>query len=195
MAKKLNSKTYKKNISLLVTGFFLGGIILYLVITFTNYIPISYIQPNQKEQVYKAKNATSEIELVDRSCNKDGCLYSSGPDTVIGYGKIKGYYRQVEKNAWNQTKMCDTLVITEGNQTLIDHFKELIKDMNYINSLDEKNNVLLTINLSDLPIQDKQHIQSSSYNTPVELGVITKIGSGATDVPVCYSLIDIVLVR
>jgi len=73
------------------------------------------------------KPNSSGFSLIGEQCNKETCLFNSDYNTLGGFGKIKGYYSQEQKSAWGETKTCDVFIVTEGNQNLIQHFKEEVK--------------------------------------------------------------------
>lgn len=124
------------------------------------------------------------------NCTKEGCLFGTKYN-IEGFGNIKGYYLSEQRTAWNETKNCDEFVITGGNETIANYFKDLVKQGNTVNKFNENGQVAINLNLKDLTPNQIDMIKNSKASDPVVLQIIryTLPGKGA---PVCTSMIEII---
>lgn len=128
-------------------------------------------------------------------CNKNECLYKF-ESSYLGYATLKGYYQQYDGTEWEwgrQEAICDSLVVTDGTDVLIEEFENDARNKNNLNKfIDGK--FYVNLNLTDLTSDQKNAILESSPNNPIEIGVIRKFMAGA-GVSTCYSLVDIIFVK
>lgn len=109
-------------------------------------------------------------------CNQDECLFKSPSEewVVEGYAKLQGYFHTYVADDYGNKVTCSSILVTGGNEKLIESFKTQIKKGNTVNKLDKDDNLLINIDLNNLDSVTKSLIQSSSKNNSVELGVIRR---------------------
>jgi len=141
------------------------------------------------EQIQKLQTAKSSLQselskpnIYDnllRQCitGQAECLFESG-GAVAGIGKLKGYYEQITKEAFAQTVVCDVLVVTEGNERIIDNLKELVEHGNSVNSIDDSGQLQVNILLEGLDDNSKNKIVESNTDNQVELTVFRHMSEG-----------------
>ena len=69
------------------------------------------------------------------------------------------------------TSTCDSFVVLGGNESLINYFKDLIKIGNTINKLDEKGNLIVNIDMSNVDVSKKILIVNSNKTKPITIDV------------------------
>src|SRR5215208_464736 len=84
----------------------------------------------------------SEYTLIGGECTKKNCLFTerAEPDFLIGLATVSGYYVQLERSAFEQTKWCDSFTIAEGPPALIQSLSSLVEHGNTVytkNDLDQ----------------------------------------------------------
>jgi hypothetical protein len=127
-------------------------------------------------------------------CDRNECLFK-GPESLVGYAVLKGYYTTVDGVAWGDVpEKCDVLTVTGGSKSLINDFTDWINSGNAVNRLDSKQNLLLNIFLDNLSDQERSKIKKSSPSNPVELRVIRTIPQGRA-AGSCSSFVDIITVQ
>lgn len=143
-------------------------------------------------QSYTSNN--NRYNLID-SCSKKGCVFT-GPEAVEGFGYFKGYYKTRKTlDYWGDVPVtCDTFVVTEGNTELVKDLKSWVDKGNSINTINEKNQLVVNISFEGLNKAEESAIKNATEKNPVQLGVIrvTPVGRG---VPACTSIVDIVNVK
>jgi hypothetical protein len=129
-------------------------------------------------------------------CHKNECLFVSPsvPDYPVGIATVRGYYTQAERTAFSDTKLCDSLVIVGGSQVLINSYLSLIEAGNSVNSKNELNQPIISLDLNGVEARDKQRILASSADQPVEMLLLSPIPPGRS-APACYSPVEIVKVN
>jgi hypothetical protein len=104
---------------------------------------------------------------------------------------VKGYYKQYQGLDWGNIKVaCDSLLVTGGNEQLIQGFKDGINNGNTINAFDENKNLLMNI---EIPEDEEiaQKIKNSTSSNQIELTVHRKEEEGR-GVNKCYSFVNII---
>jgi hypothetical protein len=137
--------------------------------------------------------ATDYCPLGD--CHKDECLFVSpaGAPYVSGLATIRGYYTKIEKTGFNnQHERCDCFVIVDGSKDLILSYLALIKAGNGVNSKNELNQPIISLDFRQVDAQDKQRILSSTQSEPIDLLVVSPIVITGRGAPICYSPVEIV---
>ncbi|MBI2029807.1 hypothetical protein HYT02_05300 [Candidatus Gottesmanbacteria bacterium] len=129
-------------------------------------------------------------------CNGDECLFQGNPEVgaVEGYGHLRGYFYLLDDVDHNGPVVCDTLVVTDGSQPLIDDLKAWVKRGNTINTINENEQLVANIYLDNLNLTDQQLITNSTSDNPVDLSVIRKTPEGR-GAPACESFLDIIKVN
>ncbi len=126
-------------------------------------------------------------------CSEDECLMQVGDGYngyVVGVGKLKGFYRVVQRSAWGETRDCDTLVMLGGTETLLNEYMNLIEQGNTVNNLDSQNRIQFNLDLSQITATERDKILKSTEATPIELVVLNPL-PGGKGVPACYSFVEI----
>lgn len=150
------------------------------------------IQPTLAMNLDMEKNRYVRVS----SCNGNECLFQGnlGQGAVEGYGHLKGYFYLLDDVDHNGPVVCDTLVVTDGNQPLIDNLKEWVNNGNTMNSINENGQLVANIYLDNLSLEEQQFITSSTPDDPVDLSVIRKTPEGR-GAPACESFLDIIKVN
>lgn len=195
-------------------GLILSAALLCLVAGFLIYQTFSYLkseneqlaQTNQElkqqmaslEEKFKTQNTEPDMTgTLVNGCRESECLVRMGDgynSYLIGIGILKGFYRSVQREAWGETKDCDTLVLIGGSESLVSEYRDFISRGNTVNSIDGQNRVQFNLNLSQVTAIESAKIRSSTETNPVELGVLAPL-PGGKDAPVCDSFADILQVK
>lgn len=155
-------------------------------------VPPTIVPPEaQTSGICKSTNYCPQTD-----CRKDECLFvsPSEPDHPVGIAVVRGYYAKVERTGFGETKFCDSFVIVDGSQVLISSYLSLIKAGNTVNSKNELNQPIISLDLSQVEAKDRQKILASSKDKTIEVLLLSPIprGMGA---PVCYSPVEIIKVN
>lgn len=141
-------------------------------------------------------DANSNISPINNSCDKNSCLFEDkSNDAVIGFATVEGYYQSYDKKDWGEVDVkCDAIVVTKGNTALIDNLLKWVKQGNTINSINDKGELILNINLGSISENYQRQIKSSTISNPIKLDVIRILpqGRGALS---CTSFVDIIAAR
>jgi hypothetical protein len=132
--------------------------------------------------------------LAGSSCDIEGCLFKDvSNNAVVGFASIRGYYTEYAANDQGTQVTCKGFVVTGGNEILIKHFNDWIKQGNFLNKIID-NNLVVNINIEPLDNETKTLINGSSKNSEVVINVIREIPipRGALS---CTSVIQIISAR
>jgi hypothetical protein len=104
--------------------------------------------PIQTATPMSSPSQASEYALVDGRCNSESCLFrlSEEQNFLVGLATVSGYYVQLERTAFEQTKLCDSLIITKASPALLESLLSLIEQGNTVytkNDLDQSIIVLI----------------------------------------------------
>lgn len=131
-------------------------------------------------------------------CSINGCMYVTAGGinvgTVEGFANLKGYYFTYETVDWGDKQItCDGLLVTDGNQSLIDDFNNLLDRGNGLNER-VGDNLVVNLDLSSLNEETVNNIKNSSAGNQVEIGVLrtTPANRGAA---ACTSLFEILTIN
>jgi hypothetical protein len=129
-------------------------------------------------------------------CHKNECLFVSPSESnyPVGVATVRGYYTKIQRTSFSDTKLCDSFVIVDGSQVLINSYLSLIAAGNSVNSKNELNQPIISLDLSVVDRQDKQRILASSKGDTVEVLLLSPIPQGRS-APVCYSSVEIIKVN
>lgn len=130
-------------------------------------------------------------------CRVQQCLFVSPcePDYPVGIATVRGYFTQVTKTSFgDDTKLCDSFVIVDGAQELIRSYLSLIESGNGINSKNELNQPIISLDLNEIDAKDKQKIMASTKDKHIDLLLLSPIPPGM-GVPACYSPVQIIKVN
>lgn len=122
-------------------------------------------------------------------CNKEACLFRKDNE-IQGYAKLEGYYHQENRRAFEQSGLCDMLIVTGGNETLINYFRKSVEDGNGLNIIDSNNNLIAALEFNELSQSTVNKIKSSTKNLPVKLNVVLKTPT-YTEAPICAGFLSI----
>ncbi len=139
--------------------------------------------------------STNYCPLTD--CRKEECLFVSPyePDYPVGIATVRGYYTKIKKTGFgDEVKLCDSFVIVDGSQELIRSYLSLIEAGNGVNSKNELNQPIISLDLNKVDAQDKQKILSATKDRTIELLLLSPIPSGM-GAPTCYSPVQIIKVN
>lgn len=110
--------------------------------------------------------------------------------------KLQGYYKEYDGTKWewnNDHVICKSLLVTGGSQDLINDFEKNIEEGNTLN---KKINGQLLVNIDpqSLSAIDKQILEKSTPETPIELSV-KKWQGGGRSVSTCFSIVEITSIK
>ena len=137
----------------------------------------------------------SEYTLVDGRCHNETCLFRSSEEQnfLVGLATVSGYYVQLERTAFEQTKLCDSLIITKGSPALIESLLSLIEQGNTVYTKNDLDQPIISLNLDALKDDEKQRLVSSSEFQQVSL-VLLATNPSPQGAPVCFSHFEILRV-
>src|SRR5215216_3568096 len=81
----------------------------------------------------------SGYTLIDRTCSSESCLFfkQAEADYLTGVATVSGYYTQLERSAFEQTKQCDSFIILDGPPALFRSLLSLIEQGNTVYTKNE----------------------------------------------------------
>ena len=138
----------------------------------------------------------SEYTLVDGRCHNETCLFRSSEEQnfLVGVATASGYYVQLERTAFEQTKRCDSFIITEGSPALIESLLSLIEQGNTVYTKNDLDQPIISLNLDALNDEEKQRLVSSSELQQISL-VLLATNPSPQGAPVCFSHFEILQVK
>lgn len=138
----------------------------------------------------------SQYILIEDKCNRENCLFFTQvePDWLIGVATVFGYYTELERSAWEQTKRCNSFVITGGSSALIHSLLSLIEHGNTLYTKNDLDQPIISLDLNKLPELEKQRLISSSVAKPIFL-VLLAPNPPNQGVSVCFSHFEILRVE
>ena len=139
------------------------------------------------------RNLYPGYAAVDDQCDEKQCLFENkdSDNPLLGLAALQGYYlKSTRLNLTEEEVACDTFVVTNGSQPLINHLIELVDKGNTVNTLNEIRQPIINLDLKNLSSVDQRIIEQSTKNKEVSLSVIRHMsqGSGA---PPCASFVDV----
>jgi hypothetical protein len=152
--------------------------------------------PIQTATRMRSPSQPSEYALVDGRCNSEGCLFRSSEEQnfLVGLATASGYYVQLERTAFEQTKLCDSLIITKASPALIESLLSLIEQGNTVYTKNELDQPTISLNLDALSDDEKKRLMSSSESQQVSL-VLLATNPSPQGAPVCFSHFEILGVK
>ena len=137
----------------------------------------------------KERSSYDEYELINK-CSSHSCLFVK-EGAPAGYAKLVGHYLEYDSIDWGDTPVrCTGFMVTDGNETLINHFNDWINKGNVLHKIiDEK--LVVNIDVDNLDESLKNQIISSTENNPIELGVI-RITSPNRGASTCENIIEVI---
>ena len=152
--------------------------------------------PNQTATPTRSPSQVSEYALVDGRCNSENCLFRLRQEQnyLVGLATVSGYYAQLERTAFGQTKRCDSFIITRASPTLIQSLLSLIEQGNTVYTKNDLDQPSISLNLGALTEDEKQILGSSSESQQVSL-VLIATNPNAQGAPVCFSHFEILRVK
>ena len=152
--------------------------------------------PIQTTTPMSAPSQASEYALVGGRCHNETCLFKSSEEQnfLVGVATISGYYVQLERTAFEQTKLCESFIITKGSPALIESLLSLIEQGNTVYTKNDLDQPIISLNLDALNDNEKQRLVSSSESQQVSL-VLLATNPSPQGVPVCFSHFEILRVK
>ena len=152
--------------------------------------------PIQTATPMSPPSQASEYTLVDERCHNETCLFRSSEEQnfLVGVATASGYYVQLERTAFEQTKRCDSFIITESSPALIESLLTLIEQGNTVYTKNDLDQPIISLNLDALNDNEKQRLVSSSESQQVSL-VLLATNPSPQGVPVCFSHFEILRVK
>ena len=143
-----------------------------------------------------SQDQESAYVLIGEKCNIENCLFFKQveADFLIGVATVSGYYTQLERSAFEQTKQCDSFIIVEGLPAIIQSLLSLIEQGNTVYTKNELEQPVVSLDLNTLSESEKQRLTSSSASQPVSL-VLLATNPTYQGVPVCFSHFEILRVK
>lgn len=102
---------------------------------------------------------------------------------------LKGYFMNYEYEDWGEMAVCDGFVTIDGTESIIEEFRNSIRDGNTINKILD-NQLVVNLDISGLNEEQLNLLKSSSSDSPVEVSARKRIlrDMGAST---CFSFIEI----
>jgi len=150
-------------------------------------------EPSLNENII---NNTKTYPLIG-DCNTNGCLFKDDEnEATFGFAPLEGYFTTYDKKDWGDVDVkCDAIVVTGGNDELIKNLKDWVERGNSINSINEKGEIVLNIDLQAIDEEYKDKITSSSESKPAHFDVIRMLPEQRGAASSCTSFIYIVAVK
>ena len=129
-------------------------------------------------------------------CRKDECLFTSpaSPDYPVGIATVRGYYAQVKRTAFSETKLCDSFVIVGGSKEIIRSILSLIDEAgNGLYRKNELNQPVISLDLNVLQDSEEKALIGSTSEKFVDLIVLVHPPQPRS-APTCGTLIEILKV-
>ncbi|GEM_PF-1895867 len=140
---------------------------------------ITAVIDKQTDTTSNAQLSTSIGEINEDSENKS---------------EFKGYYTNITQNFYNEIKVCDSFVVTDGDSRLVTYFKNMVNEGNTVNQINTDGNLVIHLNLSETDSQGAIKIKNSSKSDPVIIEFQKNIQAGK-DAGNCHSFFKILKVR
>jgi len=168
---------------------------LFGIVITTLTLSIAHCSSPQATETLSATQETG-YTLVGERCDVENCLFINPTEQnfPIGVATITGYYVQLERSAFEQTKQCDSFVLTEGSPALIQSLLSLIESGNTVYTKNDLNQAVISLDLSTLAVPEKEQVILSGASRPVSLTLLAT-GPTAQDAPVCFSHFEILRVK
>jgi len=135
--------------------------------------------------------------LANQVCTSDECLFitdhPSCKDYPIGITKVEGYYLQIERTMWGETRVCNSFQITNGSDILIDSILSRIeRGVPFL--LNEFGQPIIILDISVLDEAEISRLQSSTSKNTVSLLLLLPppLHQGTN---VCTSIFEIIEVE
>ncbi len=173
------------------------SVLLFIALVIAGYLAGNFYLKNANiTQEFNKKINTEKIShryaLINNNCSLEQCLFETDYD-LLGAVEISGYYGQRKASAWEQTKVCDLLVIKDEQSAFYKHYMDLVNKGNEVNGKDDNNNLFFSLDLSKLTNTERDKILKSTKDLPVKLLVFINMPR-ETEAPVCYSNVEILKV-
>lgn len=138
-------------------------------------------------------------ERISGDCSTEECLfkteYAGEGNYPVGIATIIGYYTQVERFSFGDTKeTCDSLVIVSGSRGIIESVLALVDSGNSVYSKNESNQPVINLDLNVLDEVETRQILNSTIDGPVELIVLAGV-PGHRGAPICFTRFEILKVE
>lgn len=152
--------------------------------------------PIQKTTVISSSSQEHAYILIDGRCDNENCLFRSSEEQnfLVGVATVSGYYVQLERTAFEQTKLCDSFIITEGSPALIESLLTLIEQGNTVYTKNDLDQPIISLNLDVLNDDEKKRLVSSSEPQQISL-VLLATNPSPQGAPVCFSHFEILRVK
>lgn len=110
-------------------------------------------------------------------------------------GVFRGYYEQIKREVEGSgTQDCDTLVVLDGHEGLVTYFKELVKNGNTVNSINQSGNLRINLPWQELSESDRSRILASTRSQPVSAELKKNVQEGRGGGP-CSSFFTFVSIK
>ena len=126
------------------------------------------------------------------TCSRTQCLFVSPyeQDYPVGTSTLQGYYLQEQEESFGASKLCDNFVILTGSSMLIEAYLSLIAQGNSVNTKNDQEQVIISLDLRAISESEKTIITLSTLTHVVDLLVLSKPPEGR-GVEACFSPVEI----
>jgi hypothetical protein len=106
---------------------------------------ISYSCSDTRKGITKYSDPLGITEIFSNKANQEE-LYRTDPYTLFGSAIITCYYSIQQRDSPNELGLeINDFIVIDGPKLFMDHYKELIKDGNSINILNDKRELVITL--------------------------------------------------
>lgn len=177
MSKKDKSFLKKLDLKkLLIINITILGLTIFFFLTF-NFLDIKNFLYDKTDSSVNPSPSINECDLVE-------CPY-------MEVSLLRGYYSTYTAVDWdNNTVQCNSFTVQDSTQKLIDGFWLRKARQNGLNNINERNQLMVSIDIEDLTTELRQKILNSNENNIITLQVQSKEVK-PMGVSACFSLINI----
>lgn len=182
------------NKKLVLITIFITTLIASSIAFFLHNRSLSFIEKKHQSNSKKLERELAKsYKLNYNGCTDAECLFhSESTGKFIGNTSFWGYYSKTTREGWSGEPVeCDSFTITSGRSNeIIQSYVDGVNKGNTVNSLDDQNQPIVNLQLSNLSSGDLQRLKNSNTDSKVRLDVFlpNNHGRGA---PACFSYFQI----
>ncbi len=170
-----------KNISVI----FIALVIVFLLVIFFLSQNSNSFLSEQKQNHYVNEFANTGNQKLPVQ-NKDFAPIKEKTENNLFYG----YYETKEKESWGNRLVCDTFVVLDGPQDVVQKFKDLIKKGNTVQELTSDGHLRINLPWNEIDEESKKIIKNSNKQNPVTIKLKEKELGLGMGVGACFSFFE-----
>lgn len=145
---------------------------------------LSKIETPEAEIIYRTGGAVP----INNSCDGKDCLFREEKNNqIIGFLTAEGYYQEAN----DSNKNCGSFVVTQANNDFLEEMMGAIDQGNTVNSQTSNDELILSLDLSDLTQEEMEKITDSTTNSQIKLNLVRTFEESDPAIE-CVSFVDIV---